>query len=360
LGRVNIDGTVDTNFTPIVNERVCSVAVQPDGKILVGGYFTSLCGQTRNHIGRLKQDGTLDTAFDPGANDWVLTLVVQADGKILVGGYFSTLGGQDCTSLGRLNADGTIDAGFYPGTQSQVNSLALQADGKILIGGIATVIGETRYNLGRLNTDGTLDVAFNPGADGMVNSLAIQADGKILAGGSFSTLGGQPRSYLGRLNSTIPATQSLICDGSSATWLRGGSSPEVWRTTFDYSANGTTWTNLGAGTRIPGGWQITGLSLPPSGTVRARGHTVGGIHNGSAWFVESNITAPWPICLRPMVRDHSNIVLSWAGGQGPYQVQQTTNVAATNSWQNVGTAIQTNSATIPLGTGRLFLRVRGQ
>ncbi len=126
--------------------------------------------------------------------------------------------------------------------------------------------------------------------------LAVQADGKILVGGEFTTLGGQPRNYIGRLNNTAPATQSLTYDGSTLTWLRGGTSPEVWRTTFDASTNsGTDWFGLGAGTRISGGWQLTGVSLPAVWTIRARGFVTGGEFNGSAWFVETNLVTSAPL-----------------------------------------------------------------
>jgi hypothetical protein len=106
---------------------------------------------------------------------------------------------------------------------------------------------------------------FTPRAGGPVYSLAIQADGKVLVGGWFSLLGGQRRDGLGRLNNTEPATQSLGYDGSKITWLRGSASPEVWRTTFAHSADGSAWTSLGPGTRIPGGWQLGDVSLPPGG-----------------------------------------------------------------------------------------------
>ena len=103
--------------------------------------------------------------------------------------------------------------------------------------------GRRATSIGRLNADGTLDSGFNPGANGYrVYSLAVQADGKILVGGDFTTLGGQPRNYIGRLNNTEPATQSLSYDGSTITWLRGGTSPEVWRTTFDTPPMALTWT----------------------------------------------------------------------------------------------------------------------
>ena len=68
---------------------VFATAVQPDGKILIGGSFTSVLGVARNNIARLNTDGTLDTAFNPNANGAVYSIAVQADGKILVGGSFT-------------------------------------------------------------------------------------------------------------------------------------------------------------------------------------------------------------------------------------------------------------------------------
>ena len=134
---------------------VDAVAVQADGKILVGGVFTTLGGggtgtTPRNRIGRLNADGSLDTSFDPGANGAVDAVAVQADGKILVGGGFTMLGG----------------------------------------GGTGTT---PRNRIGRLNADGSLDTSFNPGANDSVHAVAVQADGKILVGGGFTTLGGGER-----------------------------------------------------------------------------------------------------------------------------------------------------------------------
>jgi uncharacterized delta-60 repeat protein len=86
--------------------------VQSDGKILIGGSFTTVGGQSRTNIGRLNADGTLDSGFNPGTDTTVICLALQMDGKILVGGYFSTLDGQSRTNIGRLNSDGTLDGGF--------------------------------------------------------------------------------------------------------------------------------------------------------------------------------------------------------------------------------------------------------
>ena len=199
----------------------------------------------------------------------------------------------------------TLDSGFNPGANDVVSSLALQADGKILVGGDFTTLGgQSRNYIGRLNADGTVDPGFNPGANHIVLSLALQADGEILVGGWFTNLAGQPRHFIGRLNNSAPATQSLTFDGSAITWLRGGASPEVWRTTFDFSTNSANWARLGAGARTAGGWQLTSVSLPSAnGALRARGYVAGGQQQASAWFVETDLAVSAPLLI--LVNDPS-------------------------------------------------------
>jgi hypothetical protein len=231
-----------------------------------------------------------------------------------------------------------------------VLSLALQGDGKILVGGasFSTLGGQSRNSIGRLNADGTVDTSFNPGADSAVSSLALQADGRILVGGYFTTLGGQSRNGIGRLNNTDPATQSLTFDGSTLTWTRGGTSPEVWHTTLEYSPDrGVSWTNLGEGIRIPGqpagqagGWQLTGLALPMNASFRARGYTVGGEFNGSSWFVETVLRSALAIsAVFDSADGHFGFSASGAAGQVV--------VIAASADLRTWTPLQTNT----LGTG---------
>ena len=293
LGRLNADGSLDMDFNPAVSRIVYSLAIQPDGKILVGGAFTNLCGQARSYLGRLNSDGTLDSAFNSPASTNVYCLLVQPDGKILVGGAFTSLGGQSRTYLGRLNANGTLDNTFNPVASSTVYSLALQADGRILVGGNFTTLGgQTRRYIGRLNPDGTVDATFNPSAGNVVYALALQADGSIIAGGSFTTFASQSRSRLARISNTYPAIQSLAFDGSNMTWLRNGASPELWRTAFEFSTNGSSWASLGDGTRIPGGWQLPAAGVSPNATIFARGFVAAGYQGGSSWYVETGAGPP--------------------------------------------------------------------
>jgi len=124
--------TVD-GFNPGADGPVYAMAIQPDGKILVGGAFLNLAGQPRSHIGRVNADGTLDTTFDPGADDTVYCLAVTEDSNILVGGKFTVLAGNPRNHFARLSAPGALDMNFNPGANSNVNCLALEPGGRILI-----------------------------------------------------------------------------------------------------------------------------------------------------------------------------------------------------------------------------------
>src|SRR5438093_1558746 len=101
-------------FDPNANGTVNVVVVQPDGKILIGGEFSSVLGVTRNNIARLNTDGTLDTAFNPNAESFVVSIAVQADGKILAGGGFTSIGGQARNKIARLDATTGAPDSFNP------------------------------------------------------------------------------------------------------------------------------------------------------------------------------------------------------------------------------------------------------
>ena len=114
---------------------VYSIAVQADGKILVGGIFTNIGGQPRNRIARLDATTGAADSFNPNANNEVDSIAVQADGKILVGGFFTNIGGQPRNHIARLDAMTGLADSFNPNSNGPVYSIAVQADGKILVGG---------------------------------------------------------------------------------------------------------------------------------------------------------------------------------------------------------------------------------
>lgn len=205
----------DDSFNPTANSWVQAIALQPDGKILVAGSFTTIGGQAHNRIARINPDGSVDPTFNPDANGDVLTMAVQADGKIIVGGWFTTLNGITRNNIGRLNPDGRLDYSFDPGANDDVFAVAVQSDGKIIVAGFFSNLGgAARSRIGRLNADGSLDSAFNPGADSMIFKVAVQPDGKILVGGLFTTLGGEPHNFIGRLTvNGIPDTSFTADSG---------------------------------------------------------------------------------------------------------------------------------------------------
>jgi Putative Ig domain. len=198
IARLLPDGRVDQTFDADVNGRITAMVLQPDGRIVIGGHFTSIgridrAHVARNRAARLNADGSLDESFDPdiggGPTPEVNALAIDANGGILIGGGFTTAKGEARNRIVRFNADGSLDAAFNPNASNMVFALAVQADGKILVGGgFTTIAGQTRNRLARLNADGSLDSAFNPNFNNSVNAVAIQRDGKILVGGTFTTL----------------------------------------------------------------------------------------------------------------------------------------------------------------------------
>ena len=208
IGRLNSDGATDTTFTsPFdVASNVQYVALQSDGKIIVGGSFVLIGDSNGNTIyfTRLNADGTLDTTFHPPPG-FGGKAVMQTDGKILTAGTSAS----GTPGLVRLNTDGsrddTFSTVFYP---KGVAPMVIQPDGSILI----------LYNyapiphLGRLNGDGTLDSTFNPGMgpDDLIRALLLQPDGKILIGGDFFNYNGAARDCIALLNADGSLNTSFL------------------------------------------------------------------------------------------------------------------------------------------------------
>lgn len=212
VARVNTDGTLDATFLPGTgaNNPVLSSAIQPtDGKIIIGGNFTTYNGTARNRIARLNTDGTLDLTFDPGTgvNNSVFDIEIQNDGKIILVGDFTTFNGLTRNHIVRLNTDGSIDNTFQhvTGANSYIWSITRQpSDDKLIIGGNFTLYdGNTAVRVARINTDGTFDNTFNAGtgANDIVTAVTLQANGKVLLGGDLTDYNGTAVSKMVRLNS---------------------------------------------------------------------------------------------------------------------------------------------------------------
>ncbi|MCB1559923.1 MAG: delta-60 repeat domain-containing protein [Xanthomonadales bacterium] len=200
LVRLNANGSIDGGFDVDTDWVISTMALQPDGQILLGGDFLFVGGKSRNRVARLGTDGSVDPYFDPDANAQVFGLVVQADGKVVIGGDFTVAGHRTRNRIARFNSDGTLDS-FTFGSNAETLALAVQADGATVVGGDFTeVLGEPRDFIARINPDFSLDATFDPVANGEVRSLVVQDDGKLLVGGDFTEIAGQVRQHLARLN----------------------------------------------------------------------------------------------------------------------------------------------------------------
>jgi uncharacterized delta-60 repeat protein len=199
-------------------------AVQSDGKILVGGKFDRANGVAQGRLARLHPDGSLDTTFNPGGagpNRHVYEIKVLADGKILIGGAFTSYNSSIIRGVARLNSDGTLDTSFNAGgigTAGNVHSVTVQPDGKYLLSGefLSSYNGVTKFSIIRIHPNGTLDTSFtSPFTSAVfVEQTAVQADGGIVAGGQFSIEG---RQNVVRLN-----TNGTLDSSFTPTLTNGG------------------------------------------------------------------------------------------------------------------------------------------
>jgi uncharacterized delta-60 repeat protein len=248
--RYNTNGSLDTSFgffgkvTHSVltsHDRICSVAVQTDGKILAGGYSRN--GSYYDFaLARYNTNGSLDTSFDSDGklttpvlttDDYVNALVIQTDGKILAAGY-SKSGTTEDFALARYNSNGSLDTSFdtdgkltsdIGSIYSVARAVAIQSDGKIVTAGSASNGSNTDFSIIRYNTDGSFDTSFD--GDGKVLipvlsstdqafAVAIQSDGKIVVAGQTYASSSVDFAVV-RLNSDGSLDTSFDSDGKVTT-----------------------------------------------------------------------------------------------------------------------------------------------
>lgn len=268
-------GGLDPGFAPpaILNGAspgtVRAVYWQANGQVIIAGEFTSIGGTPCGRIARLNADGALDATFAPnaGADGIVHTLAVQSDGKMIIGGEFTNVDGTARNRIARLTTTGTLDTTFNPGTgcNGPVYATLLSGTSVIIGGDFTTVNGTTRTRIAKLTSTGTLDCSSftSGGANAAVYSLAADVTNSsfALVGGAFTTFNGGARSRLARVfvssgsadsfnstggpNNTVYA-MACVGDGASVGGLYiGGDFTSVNSISRGrvarYSGSGTSW-----------------------------------------------------------------------------------------------------------------------
>jgi uncharacterized delta-60 repeat protein len=399
-------GDVDLFFAPGlgVNYPVDGIAMQPDGKVLIGGLFTFVSGTNRCGGARLNADGSLDgtfisTGFNPalGDHDGIGSAAVQPDGKVLISGftYFS-----ECTEtpyypyyycwiagvssfLTRFNADGSQDTSFAGTANGVVRSITLQPDGRVLIGGdFSAVNGTNRYGIARLNANGTLDSSFNPGAwiNGYVTAIALQSDGKVIIAGYFSGANATNRNGVARLNangsldasfdpgagaggglsgyevkSVVAQPDGKVLIGGYFSAVNGTNRNGIARLNADGGLDGS----FNPGTGADGSVRCVALQSDGNVLIGGEFHTVNGVMRRYVARLYGNSVAPSPSL--NITRSNAFVIVSWPVTGLNIHLQESTNLSLPNSWSPVAQVAVTNanevSVTVPTTAPRKFFRL---
>ena len=246
--------------------NLTTLALQPDGKILVGYWNTSFVGTCT----RLNPDGTRDTGFRQPTlpiDSMPNALVVLPNGQILMGGDFMTVNGRPRRLLVRLNPDGTVDESFNTPFDRNgfAASLVPLPDGRVLVAGMLSITNTPgRQNLVRLNADGSWDRSFEVGAgpNDFVFAVAAHASGSLYLGGAFVEVNGRPAPYLARVR----------CDGANPrleapVWAESGMHLTLRGLPGIYSLESSpdlhTWWPLATVTNLTG--KAEWVEVPPVG-----------------------------------------------------------------------------------------------
>jgi uncharacterized delta-60 repeat protein len=222
VARLQADGSLDAGFDPGTgaNGLVEVLIPRADGRILIGGRFTTVQGQSRPYLARLTSTGGLDSSFDVRPDGFVLAAVEVPGGDWVIGGSFTSVNGVPRAGLARLNQDGVLDPGFNPGLNRALHALAAGGDGSVwLAGDFSSVQGVARSRVARWLAGGSVDPQFDPGAgpNQAVTALTLQAGGRPVIGGAFIEYDGEPCWYLARLNFD-GSVDSTFTPGIAPVW----------------------------------------------------------------------------------------------------------------------------------------------
>ncbi|WP_234425234.1 T9SS sorting signal type C domain-containing protein [Flavobacterium bizetiae] len=228
LTRLQSNGMLDESFETgtSFNGKIYATYIQPDGKIIVGGNFTTYNGIASGRLIRLNTDGSYDNTFNTSvaANAGIIyEICPQTDGKIIVGGSFTKYNNVTVNRIARILPDGSLDPSFVTGSgsSSNITNVKVLPNGKILLAGnFEKFSGVLANKIVCLFPDGSLDHSFDTGTgfDADVNAMTVQADGKIILGGKFTNYNGNSANRIIRINQDA----SIDHDFLSGSGFNGG------------------------------------------------------------------------------------------------------------------------------------------
>lgn len=213
VARLFPNGTLDSSLLTGSGStlNITHVKITTDERIILTGNFITFNGTPANRIVRLNSNGSFDSTFNCGTgfNDDVNAIALQTDGKMVIGGNFTVFNDIVANRFIRLNADGTKDESFQVGlgfSKEGVQTIKIDSNGDLMIGGSFTGFynGSEVNRVVFLNSDGTLKTNFDIGsgpASASVLSLECDEEGSWFIGGSFSVFNGQNQGRLAKINS---------------------------------------------------------------------------------------------------------------------------------------------------------------
>jgi uncharacterized delta-60 repeat protein len=142
FAKISEAGALDTSFSPNPSGTVSCTAVLPDGRILIGGSFTFLSGSSRIRFTRLNANGTVDPTFlsTVSPNNTVTSVALQSDGKIVIGGFFTVIHSRIVYRIARLHPNGGLDTTFVASPNDLIYTAVIAEDGTVYAGGNFTEI----------------------------------------------------------------------------------------------------------------------------------------------------------------------------------------------------------------------------
>lgn len=196
--------SVGTGFSGAVDK----ILVQSDGRIVVGGLFSTYNGGTAPFVARLLDTGPVDAGFmtqlAAGPNGSVFDMGLASDGSIFLAGEFTSVAGGGPGRVAKLTTDGARDTNFAAtstGFNQRTGAIAIDPSSRLVVGGEYTAYGATSVRgLSRLSLAGELDASFAnnflAGFNLGLNAILTESDGHIVVVGSFSTFQGTTRQRI--------------------------------------------------------------------------------------------------------------------------------------------------------------------